>query len=410
MFSQAVRAVLAPFVRLWVRYSSQSWMALVRPVDHPSVHSRGSHADRLLMVGGGLSVGVGVLTHELSFSGYLARSVSRDSGRATDIDILADPYMTLNSCVTALRALELGRYDAIVTTVGGTAALTLAPLRTWKRGTAAMLDAIEQQAPDGVHVFVLGVAPLGKIVPLPFGLSTVIGSHIRLMNSVTAAVAAKRPHVTFLPLTASDFRPSLDNLDRNLYEDFAHLVSPNIARQLDISGGRSREGANANEALRQQALDDLAILDTEPEETYEWIAGMARDLFGASGASVTFIDNARQWVKAAVGVGRSDTPRALAFCEFTIRRSEVFVVEDTRLDDRFSAHPWVGGQGEGKVRFYAGYPLEAPNGQRVGALCIVDSKPRHFTNSEAALLRDLALQVQNALWRSHPRVSPEARP
>jgi len=35
---------------------------------------------------------------------------------------------------------------------------------------------------------------------------------------------------------------------------------------------------------------------------------------------------------------------------------------------------------------------------RVGALCVVDTKPRRFSTAEASLLRDLALQVQGALW------------
>jgi len=50
------------------------------------------------------------------------------------------------------------------------------------------------------------------------------------------------------------------------------------------------------------------------------------------------------------------------------------------------------------VRFYAGYPLEAPEGVRVGALCVVDTKPRRFSPAEASLLRDLALRVQAVLW------------
>ena len=52
---------------------------------------------------------------------------------------------------------------------------------------------------------------------------------------------------------------------------------------------------------------------------------------------------------------------------------------------------------EGRVRFYAGYPVEAPNGMRVGALCLTDPVPRAFSRADEALLRELALRVQALL-------------
>ncbi|MDP3208511.1 MAG: hypothetical protein Q8M65_05130, partial [Rhodoglobus sp.] len=61
----------------------------------------------------------------------------------------------------------------------------------------------------------------------------------------------------------------------------------------------------------------------------------------------------------------------------------------------------------GWVRFYVGYPIEAPNGQRIGTLCVVDSRPRRFTPAEHSLLRELAGQVQTVLWgRSNIDAAP----
>jgi GAF domain-containing protein len=64
--------------------------------------------------------------------------------------------------------------------------------------------------------------------------------------------------------------------------------------------------------------------------------------------------------------------------------------------------------GTQQVRFYAGYPIEAPNGQRVGALCIVDTKPRRFSRKEAELLRELALRVQTLLWDGEASLAPHS--
>jgi GAF domain-containing protein len=55
------------------------------------------------------------------------------------------------------------------------------------------------------------------------------------------------------------------------------------------------------------------------------------------------------------------------------------------------------------VRFYAGYPIEAPDGVCVGTLCVFDPEPREFGDADAALLRGLALMAQSELHRSAAR-------
>jgi hypothetical protein len=84
-----------------------------------------------------------------------------------------------------------------------------------------------------------------------------------------------------------------------------------------------------------------------------------------------------------------------SFCTHAVQQEGTFVVEDATLDPRFVDNPYVL-QPNG-VRFYAGQPLVAPGGHRVGTLCIADTRPRHFTAEQAALLRDLAQWVQKEL-------------
>ena len=79
----------------------------------------------------------------------------------------------------------------------------------------------------------------------------------------------------------------------------------------------------------------------------------------------------------------------------TIRESANFTVADASQDSRFHNNPLV--TGDPNIRFYAGYPLETPGGERVGALCIFDPNPRIFTEAEELQLRDLALWVQKEM-------------
>jgi len=49
------------------------------------------------------------------------------------------------------------------------------------------------------------------------------------------------------------------------------------------------------------------------------------------------------------------------------------------------------------VRFYAGYHVESPSGEQIGALCIFDEKPRADSEFDATMLRQLALLIEAEL-------------
>ena len=153
-----------------------------------------------------------------------------------------------------------------------------------------------------------------------------------------------------------------------------------------------------DEESRQQSVDALD-LDLGPDAELDLIIENARDLFGASGASVTFIDRDVQLTKAAIGMPSDPIPRSVSICNLTIQGAGVFVVEDTMSDPRFVDSVWSDGE---RIRFYAGYPVESPGGQRVGALAVVDNRPRGFSDTDATLLRQLALRVQSVLWGTRP--------
>jgi GAF domain-containing protein len=54
-------------------------------------------------------------------------------------------------------------------------------------------------------------------------------------------------------------------------------------------------------------------------------------------------------------------------------------------------------QGDPLIRFYAGFPIESPSGERIGSLCVFDPKPRSLAEVDQVLLRELALLVQREL-------------
>jgi hypothetical protein len=146
-----------------------------------------------------------------------------------------------------------------------------------------------------------------------------------------------------------------------------------------------------DEAERLAALRSYDILDTPPEEAFERIVRLAATTLDMPMVLITLLDERRQWFKAGIGVGMSETPRELAFCGYTILADEVLHVPDARLDPRFASNALV--TGNPNIRFYAGAPLISAEGQPLGTLCTLDTVPRELSTDQREALRVLARQV-----------------
>jgi len=147
-----------------------------------------------------------------------------------------------------------------------------------------------------------------------------------------------------------------------------------------------------NEAMRLAALNHYRILDTPPQHNFDTITSLLSHQMETAFALVSLVDENRQWFKSACGIDAKETHRDEAFCAHAIWDSEPLIVLDATKDERFKGNPLV--VGEPHIRFYAGMPLIAMQGQRIGTLCAIDTKPRkEVTEKELNLLRSLALLV-----------------
>ncbi len=151
----------------------------------------------------------------------------------------------------------------------------------------------------------------------------------------------------------------------------------------------------ANEAERQQEVFRLNLLDTPSEERFDRIVRLTRRLFDVPISYVSLVDQNRQWFKSSIGIDRQSTGRDISFCGHAILQDEALIIPDARKDLRFAGNPMV--IGEPFVRFYAGQPLRGPRGHKVGTLCIVDPRPRAFTQHDVELLHELTTLVEREL-------------
>jgi len=151
----------------------------------------------------------------------------------------------------------------------------------------------------------------------------------------------------------------------------------------------------ADERERLKRLYCLRILDTLAEERFDRYTRMAQRLFQVPIALVSIVDADRQWFKSRQGLTASETPREVSFCGYTILDDEVFVIEDAKNDSRFDDNPLV--TGPPNIRFYAGCPVPAGQGSALGTICVIDTKPRTFSEADRRLLMDLGEMVAGEL-------------
>ncbi len=155
-----------------------------------------------------------------------------------------------------------------------------------------------------------------------------------------------------------------------------------------------------DERARLESLRRLNVLDTPAEAALDELTRLAAQICEAPMAVVSLVDEARQWFKSRHGVEMAETPRDISFCAWAIQEKDsVLEVRDAAADERFASSPLV--VSEPKIRFYAGAPLVAQDGHALGALCVMDRRPRELNEVQRQALKVLSRQVvwHLELWR-----------
>jgi len=150
-------------------------------------------------------------------------------------------------------------------------------------------------------------------------------------------------------------------------------------------------------AARLAALNRLEILDSAPEASFDSLVGLTAQIFDAPIAAISLLDADRQWFKARVGLDLPQTDICLSFCVHAVAAGDPLMeTPDTRLDSRMADNPLV--TGEMGLRYYAGAVIHAPTGEAIGALCVLDTRPRPpMGEAGRRQLRTLADAVEDAL-------------
>ena len=144
-----------------------------------------------------------------------------------------------------------------------------------------------------------------------------------------------------------------------------------------------------NEASRIKSLIKLDVLDTDPDERFDRITRIAKRMFDVHIALISLVDKNRQWFKSKQGISAEETSRKISICGHAIARpislnseNRIMEIPDTLLDIRFKDNPLV--LSTPNIRFYAGFVLQSHDDFNLGALCLIDTKPRKLSSADKA--------------------------
>ena len=154
-----------------------------------------------------------------------------------------------------------------------------------------------------------------------------------------------------------------------------------------------------NEEERLAKLRSLNILDTHREEgPFKHIASMAARMFNLPIALVNLVESEYVHTKSNTGIDVTEPiPRGTSLCSLAVLREGATVFQNALEEPCLLANPMVtGGMG---LRFYAAAPLTTRDGYNIGALCIVDTEPREFSEAEQRILENLASVVMDNIER-----------
>ena len=162
-----------------------------------------------------------------------------------------------------------------------------------------------------------------------------------------------------------------------------------------------------NEFTRIKELKTTSILDTEQDIRYDYITQYAATMLNAPICLNGFIDVDRIWYKSTYGIDLDESSRSTSICghaiievkENSCPNERIFEVSDLHSDIRFFGNPFILSYTD--YRSALMYVLQSVSGMNLGALCIIDNKPRVFTKSDRDTLILLGSMIENLMYGRH---------
>lgn len=210
---------------------------------------------------------------------------------------------------------------------------------------------------------------------------------------ITASATAETP-----VLAIADSPDAMDAADRagaravlpspvdpaTFLETIARLIAqPGPLEQAPVALLADPDRVAAVEALRPGP-------DGEP--ALDRFTALASKMLDAPVSIISLVDMKGQTVASHSGRGEPGTPAETvplthSFCQFAVTSRQPLRIDEARTHPLVANSPAID---DDDIEAYLGVPLIVGGEHAVGALCVTDSTPRHWTDAQEEMLQDLA--------------------
>ncbi len=158
--------------------------------------------------------------------------------------------------------------------------------------------------------------------------------------------------------------------------------------------------------MRLSDMREAGMLSRVDENVFDDAVKLCARLLNVPVSLVSMVDADRQFFKAQTGLGAPwnetrETPLSHSFCKHVVDMNAPLIVNDAR------EHELVKNNGaivDLNVISYLGYPIRNAGGAVLGSFCVIDSKPRDWTEDDletvALVARGVEAEVRRRLERS----------
>lgn len=157
--------------------------------------------------------------------------------------------------------------------------------------------------------------------------------------------------------------------------------------------------SSKSEFKRLLNLAELDVDYSSVNEKLDDLTKLAAHITGAPISLINLLEANTQWTISNYGFELQQIPREDSVCQFVIKNNDPFEVKNLNEDSRFNNKSYV--VESPHIRYYYGIPLSNSKGGRVGALCIMDTKPKSLTDTQKDLLKIIADQVMDCIQNHH---------
>jgi len=143
---------------------------------------------------------------------------------------------------------------------------------------------------------------------------------------------------------------------------------------------------------RHRVLRDARLVDVPPSEEIDRVTNLLAQQMGVPMAFLSVIDAERQYLLSSVGFspngieGRSG-PLAGSFCKHVLLDARPLIIEDVARSARVQGNTAIDEMG---ISSYLGAPVTTAGGVRIGAVCVIDHRPRQWSERDVQLVQEHA--------------------